>query len=146
MKVLWLQSISMDNNLLRFTLSHCVDQVEDLVLRSCGITNKIVEQLAERIKKRSKPVKYCTDFFNSCKIFHHCLCFSFMPPPILKNGWSVFARKFCIKKPTPRPCICPSLPIQGSKLTIARFLEASQNSHGQVVFWLHLPDVQVNKM
>ena len=49
----------MDNDLLHFTLSHCVDQVERLVLHSCGITDEIVEQLAEKIKQRQKPVKCC---------------------------------------------------------------------------------------
>ena len=47
----------MDNDLLRFLLSHCVDQVERLHLDSCGITNEIVEELAEKIKLRQKSVK-----------------------------------------------------------------------------------------
>ena len=57
MKELDLIVVSMDNDLLRFTLSHCVDQVEGLALQSCGITDKIVEQLAEKIKQRQNPVK-----------------------------------------------------------------------------------------
>ena len=57
----------MDNDLLRFTLSHCVDQVERLLLIACGITNEIVEQLAETIKNRQKPVKYYTEF-NECLV------------------------------------------------------------------------------
>ena len=65
MKELWLTSISMDNDLLRFTLSHCVDRVEQLELGSCSITNEIVEQLAERIKLRQKPVKCYPEVLNS---------------------------------------------------------------------------------
>ena len=57
MKYLGLVSVSMDNDLLRFTLSHCVDQVERLGLAFCGITDEIVEQLAEKIKQRQNPVK-----------------------------------------------------------------------------------------
>ena len=62
MKILFLQSLSMDNDLFRFTLSHCVDQVEQLQLVDCNITNEIVEQLAERLKGRQKPVNYYTEF------------------------------------------------------------------------------------
>ena len=47
----------MHNDLLRFTLSHCVDQVERLGLDSCDITDEIVEQLAEKIKQSQNPVK-----------------------------------------------------------------------------------------
>ena len=57
MKNLYLNRVYMDNDLLRFTLSHCVDQVEKLVLDDCGITDEIVEQLAEKIQQRQKPVK-----------------------------------------------------------------------------------------
>ena len=63
MTALFLQSLSMDNDLLRFTLSHCVDQIERVVLESCGITDEIVEQLAERIKKRRKPVNNYSELF-----------------------------------------------------------------------------------
>ena len=59
MKDLYLHGVSMDNDVLRFTLSHCVDQVEELELVKCGITDEIVEQLAEKIKQRQNPVKCC---------------------------------------------------------------------------------------
>ena len=63
MRALLLQSLSMNDDLLRFTLSHCVDQVERLELESCGITNEIVEQLAKKIKMRQKPVINYTELF-----------------------------------------------------------------------------------
>ena len=36
--------------------------------------------------------------------------------------------------------------MQGLKLTLARLPESSWNRLGQVVFWLHLPDEQVNNI
>ena len=63
MKRLYLEHVSINNDLLRFTLSHCVDQVEQLQLLDCGITNEIVEQLAEKLKQRQKPVKCYPKYF-----------------------------------------------------------------------------------
>ena len=77
MKDLWLRGVSMDNDLLRFTLSHCVDQVEELEFDGCDITDEIVEQLAEKIKRRQNPVKClpCYPKFETfcCEIFRRCL-------------------------------------------------------------------------
>ena len=86
MKDLYLVSVPLDNDLLRFTLSHCVDPVERLILESCSITNEIVEQLTEVVKKRQKPVKCYIEFFYTrfCEIF---VIARFMPHTILKNGW-----------------------------------------------------------
>ena len=58
LKQLWLEDISIDDALLRFILSnHCVDKVEGLVLWSCKVSDEIVEELAEKIEKRTKKVK-----------------------------------------------------------------------------------------
>ena len=67
-ELLYLDRVSMDNDALRFMLSHCVDQVEVLQLPSCGITDEIVEQLAEKIKQRQNPVK-CYPVTPNLKVF-----------------------------------------------------------------------------
>jgi len=53
---LWLNKTPIDDTLLEFILSHCVDQVETLSLQDCKITNKIIATLAERIKERKEQV------------------------------------------------------------------------------------------
>ena len=58
LKWLRLRDISIDDALLRFILSnHCVDQVEVLGLDGCKVSDQIVEELAEKIEKRTKKVK-----------------------------------------------------------------------------------------
>ena len=91
MKGLWLNRVSMDNDVLCFTLSHCVDQVEALSLQSCGITDEIVEQLAEKIKQRQNPVK-CYPVtpnlkFFVVKFFIVAFILNFCHLRYLKYGW-----------------------------------------------------------
>ena len=56
---LWLNKTPMDDDLLDFIMTHCIDTVETLSLQECKITNKVVAELTEQIKKRKEPVKYC---------------------------------------------------------------------------------------
>ena len=51
------KNLPLNNELLGFILSHCVKKVKNLVLQNCGITNKLVGEIAERITEREEPVK-----------------------------------------------------------------------------------------
>jgi len=66
-KELSLENIRINPNgvLFKFILSKYFDQLEELVLENCQITNEIVEQIAIKISQRTKPVSL-SSILNNC--------------------------------------------------------------------------------
>ena len=49
------ENTPIDDNLFQSILSR-VDEVEELTLRNCKITNKMVDKMSKQIKEKKKPV------------------------------------------------------------------------------------------
>jgi len=55
MKEIWLREILLEDDQLRWIVSHCID-INRLDLMDCNITNNVIEELVREIRKKTQPV------------------------------------------------------------------------------------------
>jgi len=57
LKEFWIEDVPINDDVLNLIMSHGVNEVEQIILRNCDVTNEIIKHIVEKIKERNEQVK-----------------------------------------------------------------------------------------